>query len=108
MSTQIFEKIGIEFQDQFDVVSGQMFGKPCLKTAMNKAFVAYHNEQMVFKLGVEEIAKVKAGYPLGKNWDPSGKNRAMKDWLALPSTYVEDWESLAKVALDFVENASAK
>ena len=102
MSKEQYDIIGQEFSEQFGSLTGQMFGKPCLKTADKKAFVAFYQEAMVFKLGQEEISFLKDKYPSSQNWDPSGKNRPMKDWLQVPSEFKEDWKMLAKQALDFV------
>ncbi|GAB5416569.1 MAG: hypothetical protein Crog4KO_33930 [Crocinitomicaceae bacterium] len=81
------------------VVMGQMFGKESLKF-QNKAFAAFHQESMVFRLGAQQIASIQATYPTAENWDPSGKNRPMKDWLLVPSQFQSDWMALAQKALD--------
>lgn len=101
---EIYKAIGEELSNELGTSSGQMFGKPCLKTKSNKAFAAFFIEEMVFKLGQEEINFLKDKYPGSVNWDPSGKKRPMKDWLQIPAEFKEDWKSLAKQALDFVDN----
>lgn len=78
-----------------------MFGKPCLKIE-TKAFAVYFNEQIVFKIGQQEVNLLKDKYPRSMNWDSSRKKRGMKDWLQVPSEYSEDWSPLAKQALDYV------
>jgi hypothetical protein len=57
---------------------------------------------MVFKLGRKEVQEYLVKYEGAKNWDPSGKNRAMKDWLQVPQEYKSDWKELASQAVDFV------
>jgi len=72
---------------------GNMFGKPCGKLN-KKAFVAFFEGEMVFKVGREEVQLLLDKYKGAKNWDPSGKNRAMKDWIQIPSAYKADWKKL--------------
>ena len=101
MSLQVYTNIGNQFAEKHGTSLGQMFGKPCLKTG-TKAFAAFFNGQMVFKIGQQEVDLLKDKYSGSTNWDPSGKNRAMKDWLQVPSEFSGDWDRLAKQALDYV------
>lgn len=101
MSDQHFIRIGKQFEEEHDTTTGQMFGKPCLKVG-KKAFAAFFKDEMVFKLGQEEVNLLKAQYTGSVNWDPSGKKRAMKDWLQVPAEFSDNWTNLAKQALDFV------
>lgn len=103
MSEQLYNAIGQNLTDQFGTSAGQMFGKPCLKTRNNKAFVTYFKGDLVFKLGQQEVNLLKDKYPGSANWDPSGKKRPMKDWLQMPREYNGDWGNLAKKALEYVE-----
>lgn len=80
---------------------GNMFGKPCGKIN-KKAFVAFFKDEMVFKIGMEGIKEQLIRYEGAKNWDPSGKNRAMKDWIQIPPTYQSDWKKLAIKAIEFM------
>ena len=102
MSEHIYIEIGQQFANKYRTSVGQMFGKPCLKTE-KKAFAAFFKGEMVFKLGQQEINLLKDKYTGSVNWDPSGKKRAMKDWLQVPIDYSDDWVILAKQALDYVE-----
>tara|TARA_R110002072_G_scaffold18981_1_gene70226 strand:- start:1907 stop:2221 length:315 start_codon:yes stop_codon:yes gene_type:complete len=104
MPKELYLEIGEQMKQNHGCQTGQMFGKPCLKTN-GKAFAAFFKEQMVFKIGAEEIKEIKEKYPSSKNWDPSGKNRAMKDWLQVPNEFQDDWESLATQAMNFVSKA---
>ena len=79
---------------------GNLFGKPCGKTGQ-KAFVSFFQEEMVFKIGREEVESLKEQYEGSQNWDPSGKNRPMKDWLQVPETHKEAWQDLAEKALRY-------
>lgn len=79
---------------------GNLFGKPCGKTN-KKAFVAFFQGNMVFKVGKEQVALLLMKYENSKNWDPSGKGRPMKDWIQIPPEYKEDWKLLIQQALEF-------
>jgi len=83
-----------------DAELGQMFGKPCGKMN-NKVFVSFFDDEMVFKIGKEEVDSLLTKYKNSKNWDPSGKGRAMKDWIQIPQEYKADWKKLATNALEF-------
>lgn len=96
---ETYEEIGTMLVNSNDVVMGQMFGKASLKF-QNKAFAAFHLDAMVFRLGAEQIEHIRASYPTAKNWDPSGKNRPMKDWLSVPFDFQSDWISLAEQSLE--------
>lgn len=85
-----------------DAVQGQMFGKPCFKIS-GKAFICFFRECMVFKLtGTDHATALKlAGAQL---FDPSGKGRAMKEWVQVPFAHAAKWKKLAKAAYDYVNN----
>ncbi|MDR2980488.1 MAG: hypothetical protein LBV02_08655 [Bacteroidales bacterium] len=78
----------------------QMFGKPCFKIN-GKAFVCFFKHEMVFKLSGEKHREALslAGSQL---FDPSGKNRAMKEWVQIPYEHCGKWEHLAQEALKYV------
>lgn len=98
---EIFEACGAAIPD---VVKSQMFGKPCFKTN-GKAFVCFFQDCMVFKLSGETHATA-----LGLNgavlFDPSGKGRAMKEWVQLPVAHCNQWPALAQAAQDYVRPAT--
>jgi hypothetical protein len=96
-----YEKIVKSLADGERIVASQMFGKPCLKVN-GKAFVAQHRETLAFKLTAPQHAQALAleGAAL---WDPSGKGRPMKEWVALPATAKGKFKTFAKAALEYVE-----
>jgi hypothetical protein len=102
MSTAItqFEKLSAALLKIDGVSNSQMFGKTCLKVN-GKAFIAQHKEWLVFKLTGPVHAKAMAiqGACL---WDPSGKGRAMKEWVALPGSENKNFPAFAKAALAYV------
>jgi hypothetical protein len=77
-----------------------MFGKPCL-TIKGKAFIAQHRDTIVFKLSgkAHENALALSEATL---WDPSGKGRAMKEWIALTCQHSQHFASFSKSAADYV------
>lgn len=80
-----------------EVAAGQMFGKRCLKHD-GKAFAAYHQEAMAFKLAPEAHARAIA-LSGARLWDPSGKGRPMKEWVQVPFDHASAWPELAEAAL---------
>lgn len=83
-----------------DAVPSQMFGKKCFKIG-NKAFVAFFQDCMVFKLSGDEHAQAMS-LNGAKLFDPSGKGRAMKEWVQLPHEHVAEWERFALAAENYV------
>ena|ERR1700741_2714435 len=78
----------------------QMFGKPCFKIN-GKAFVCFFENCMVFKLQGDEHKEALAlkGSVL---FDPSGKGRAMKEWVQVPYSSKAKWAGYAEAALKYV------
>ncbi len=78
----------------------QMFGKPCFKIG-GKAFVAYFQDAMVFKLTGDDHVRALAldGALL---FDPSGKGRAMREWVQVPVDHKDLWPALAVAAGEYV------
>lgn len=81
---------------------GNLFGKQCGKINKN-AFVAFYQDEMVFKLGKEMVDNLKVKFTGSQNWDPSGKKRPMKDWLQVPGIYREMWKSLTDQSVDYYQ-----
>ena len=79
-----------------------LFGKPCGKIN-KKAFVAFYQNEMVFKLGRVEVEDRLKQYEGAQKWDPSGKKKPMKDWIQVPGEYQEDWSALAQKAMEYLE-----
>lgn len=80
--------------------SGQMFGKACIKVN-GKAFVAQHKEWVVFKLSGEHHRQA-LGLDGAVLWDPSGKGRPMKEWVAVPATARKHFPKLARASYEYV------
>jgi hypothetical protein len=86
------------------VAAGQMFGKPCLKIH-GKAFAAQHKEAVVFKLHGSSHARAFSCVN-AVLWDPSGKNRPMKEWIALTVAHAKHFNEFAEAAMFYVEQAA--
>jgi len=80
-----------------------MFGKPCGKLK-KKAFASFFENEMVFRIGRANIDELTSKYIGAKTWDPSGKNRAMKDWLQVPGEHKADWKKLLNEAIKFTNS----
>jgi len=81
------------------VLPGAMFGARSL-TFEGKAFASVKNQRFAVKLmaGTQTHAEALAisGAEL---FDPSGKGRPFKDWVAVPSSQSEHWPGLAEAGL---------
>ena len=89
------------------VTEASMFGMPTLKVG-GKAFAGLWEKQLVVKIGVprvQELLKAKTG----KQFDPSGMSRPMKEWIAVKapeSNAKKKWLALAQEAKAFVDHAA--
>lgn len=94
---QLFIKVGSGIAG---AEKSQMFGKPCFKVE-SKAFACFFQDCMVFKLPEKERTAALAldGAHL---FDPSGKGRAMKEWVQVPYEHHATWKKFAKAASSFV------
>lgn len=79
----------------------QMFGKPAIKVK-GKAFACFFENEMVFKItGDEQASAIMLSG--AKLFDPSGKGRAMKEWVQVPYKHSKQWKALAQAAFDYVK-----
>lgn len=99
-----YEKLVQSLTKTGGIDAGQMFGKPCLKIR-GKAFMAQHKESVIFKLAGQHHKKAMsiAGAAL---WDPSGKGRPMKEWVALPVDARAQFAALSRAALAYVSESA--
>jgi hypothetical protein len=98
-----YEKLATALASQPEVTVGQMFGKPCLKVG-GKAFASLHHDKVVFKLNGEEH-KSALSSKHAELWDPSGKGRPMKEWVALPAAEAKHFKAFAAAALSYVADS---
>ncbi|MCA1655221.1 MAG: TfoX/Sxy family protein [Pseudonocardiaceae bacterium] len=79
--------------------AGVMFGKRALK-ANGKAFACLKGDDLAFRLGDGTPDHGDAlDLPGARLFDPSGKGRPFKDWVAVPVACADDWSRLARAAL---------
>ncbi len=83
-----------------DAEKSQLFGKPCFKIG-GKAFVCLFQNEMVFKLTGTDHEKA-LGLNASKLFDPSGKNRPMKEWVQVSFENKEKWEEFTMAAMQYV------
>jgi hypothetical protein len=95
-ATEKYEVLIATLLDQPGITQSQMFGKACLKKD-GKAFIAQHKDVVIFKLSgtAHEAALAIEGAAL---WDPSGKGRPMKAWVAVPASQSRHFKKLAEAA----------
>lgn len=86
-----------------DAVESQMFGKPCFKIN-GKAFISFFENEMVFKLTGDPHNSALA-LKGARLFDPSGKGRAMKEWVQVPGAHKAKWKMLAQAAAAYVGGA---
>ncbi|WP_035804655.1 hypothetical protein [Kitasatospora mediocidica] len=79
--------------------AGTMFGKRALK-AHGKAFACLKDDRLAFRLG-DGSPEHAAALTLddAELFDPSGKERPFKDWVAVPAALATQWPLLAEAAL---------
>lgn len=80
-----------------------MFGKPCLKIN-GKAFACFFQNSMVFKL-TGDVHKEAISLENSVLFDPSGKNRPMKEWVQVSYNNKDKWDKFADSAFKYVNGA---
>jgi hypothetical protein len=87
------------------VSAGAMFGKRALK-AHGKAFVCLKADVLAFRLGDgTDEHEAALALPGSELFDPSGKKRPFKDWVAVPAAHATRWSEFADAALAKVPGA---
>jgi hypothetical protein len=79
--------------------AGSLFGKRALK-ADGAAFACLKGDALAFRLGAGTLEHAEAlALPGAELFDPSGRKRPFKDWVAVPFEQADRWPALAEVAL---------
>ncbi|MEY9873223.1 hypothetical protein ABH931_002705 [Streptacidiphilus sp. MAP12-33] len=95
---QMFNDIAADLAPH-GVTNGAMFGKRALM-AHGKAFACLKGDLLAFRLGDGATAHTEAlALPGAELFDPSGKDRPFRDWVAIPNTHAEAWSHYAGTAL---------
>lgn len=102
-SENTFHKIGTSLGE---ATQGKLFGKLCYKIG-KKAFICFFEDEMVFKLKdqTHQEALDLSGSQL---FDPSKKNRPMKEWVQVSFDHKDKWASFAESALAYVSSMDKK
>jgi len=98
-AVKAYEAIADELEAATPTQRTKMMGMPSLK-ANGKMFAGLWGPNLVFKLAGQAHADALAieGAHL---FDPSGQNRPMKEWVAVPTAHSNRWPELAKSAYDY-------
>jgi len=97
---ELYNEIGNTIDN---IIKSKMFGVPCLKVN-KKAFSSFYKNCMVFKLKAGSDIHTEALSLDGSElFDPSGKNRPMKEWVQVPFDYNHLWLGFATESKQFVE-----
>lgn len=99
----LFVSIGQQLKD---TEQGQLFGKPCFKIH-GKAFICFFQNEMVFKL-TSTIRTEALDLDGSQLFDPSGKQRPMKEWIQVGAQHKDKWPDFAHEALKYVEGNSKR
>ena len=87
-----------------EVTRGKLFGHRCLNVR-GKAFLVDFEEDLVFKLGREEMAPLLAGHGDLNGFD-LGKGRPMKDWLQAPVVHSAHFQVWAEASMAFAKETA--
>jgi len=95
----LFNEIGESIQDS---IKGQLFGKKCFKIN-GKAFICFFENEMVFKLP-ESIRELAIQLPGSQLFDPSKKQRPMKEWVQVSYVHNKKWLNFAEESSRYVSS----
>jgi hypothetical protein len=81
-----------------DLSRARMMGMPSLKVD-GKMVGGFWKDEMVFKLTDEAVRERALGIDGAHLFDPSGRGRPMREWVAVPFSRAEEWPELAEQTL---------
>ncbi|MCW2751366.1 MAG: hypothetical protein JWR83_2476 [Aeromicrobium sp.] len=88
------------------VLSGALFGARSL-TFDGTAFACLKGGRLAVKLGAGTAAYAEAlALPDGELFDPSGKGRPFKDWVAIAAAQAARWPHYAEAGLEVIAGTS--
>ena len=93
-------------EDTPDAKAGNMFGKECFKIN-GKPFLVYYDQCIVCKLR-DELHTEVLGLAGTQLFDPSKKNRPMREWIQIPYDYADRWAAFAGASYEYVVEAMKK
>jgi hypothetical protein len=98
-----YDRLAADMHATTPAARSKMFGMACLKVG-GKAFAGLAGEAMVFKLSGETHARA-LGLQGAHLFDPSGRNRPMKEWVVVPAAHAAQWQDFCMSALAYVAAA---
>lgn len=98
-----YDTVVTEITTASPATSSKMFGMPCLKNELGKAFAGFTEGAMVFKLGAPEHAQALA-LSGAHVFEPGGMGRPMKEWVVVPADHAGRWLGLAQAALRYLDS----
>jgi TfoX/Sxy family transcriptional regulator of competence genes len=81
-----------------DVEKSQMMGMPSLKRN-GKLFAGLWKDSMTFKLPDESTREQALALDGAALFDPGGRGRPFKEWVAVPSAHADRWREFTDQAL---------
>ncbi len=100
---RVFEGIGARFLDDPAVSQGTGFGSNPGLRVDGRIFTMLARGRLVVKLPRERVDELVASGTAAR-FD-AGKGRPMKEWAAVPTLHIDQWERLAAEAFGFVGSA---
>src|SRR5574339_1046351 len=79
--------------------AGKVFSMPCVKRSGRVVF-GLSRTGMVFKLTDPDAHARALAVPGAHLFDPSGRGEVFRQWVVVPASAADEWESLAYEALD--------
>jgi hypothetical protein len=96
---ELFDEIAADLTAR-GASAGAMFGKRALK-GHGKAFACLKGDLLAFRLGDGTTVHAEAlGLPGSELFDPSGRQRPFKDWVAIPVAQAQTWHHYAEKAFE--------
>lgn len=86
-----------------DAKEGKMFGAVCIKSANGKVAAIFWKNDMLFKLGKDDLIEALAleGARVGSHlYNP---DRPMKGWALIPARHSSKWAGLSARAISYVK-----
>jgi hypothetical protein len=83
-----------------DVETAKMMGMPCIKRG-GKLVAGFWAAESAMTFKLPDVAEREAALALegAGLFDPSGRGRPMKEWVAVPTAHADEWPRLAEQAL---------
>jgi hypothetical protein len=101
---RLFEQLATRLLADPAVRWGTGFGSSSGLRVGGKTFAMLSSGELVVKLPKERVDRL-VGAGLGARFDPRHDGRLMREWATIPVRYGDQWEQLARQALQFVRPA---